>query len=104
MPGSSPTTGRSSGSSTSCCAPSRRQGESRDHLRVTHVEYGGHLSGSELGYNADSRQGPLVVGAVVRWWQRGNRVAPLEDLDDVDLEAGTVRVSSPDRHVHPHAL
>ena len=69
-------------------------GRARDHLRVTHVEYGGHLSGSELGYNSDSGQGPLVVGAVVRWWQRGNRVAPLEDVVDVDLDAGTVRVSS----------
>jgi hypothetical protein len=79
-------------------------GQVRDHLRVTHVEYGVHQSGSELGYNADAGQGPLVVGALVRWWQRGNRVAPLEDVDDVDLEAGTLRVSSPARHVHPHAL
>lgn len=79
-------------------------GRVRDHLRVTHIEYGVHQSGSELGYNADSRQGPLVVAALVRWWQRGNRVAPLEDVGDIDLEAGTLRVSSAARHVHPHAL
>lgn len=79
-------------------------GQVRDHLRVTHVEYGGRLSGSELGYNADSGQGPLVVGALIRWWQRGNRVAPLQDVDDVDLEAGTIRVSSAAEHVHPHTL
>ncbi len=79
-------------------------GHARDHLRVTHVEYGLHESGSELGYSSDSGQGPLVVGVLVRWWQRANRVAPLEDVDHVDLDAGTLRVRSHTHHVHPHAL
>jgi sporulation protein YlmC with PRC-barrel domain len=79
-------------------------GRDRDHLRVTHVQYGPHRAGSELGYDSDARQGPLVVGAVVRWWQRGQRVAPLEDIVDVDVEAGTLQVRSHTRHVHPHAL
>lgn len=79
-------------------------GRLRDHLRVTHVEYGLHESGSELGYSSDAGQGPLVVGALVRWWQRGNRVAPLEDVDHLDLDAGTLRVRSHTHHVHPYAL
>lgn len=73
-------------------------------LRVTHLEYGVHAATSELGYNADSRQGPLVVSAVLRWWQRGNRVAALEDLRSLDLEAGTVTVLRHGDHVHPHQL
>jgi sporulation protein YlmC with PRC-barrel domain len=85
-----------------CAEPA--SGGHRDHLTVTHVEYGQHVAGSELGYDADPRQGPLAVGAVVRWWQRGHRVAPIEDVVDVDLEAGTLRVASETRHVHPHAL
>ena len=79
-------------------------GRPRDHLRVTHVEYGLHTAGSELGYDSDPRQGPLAVGALVRWWQRADRVAPVEDVVDVDLEAGTLRVRSHLRHVHPHLL
>ena len=79
-------------------------GRAHHHLRVTHVQYGHHTAGAELGYDADARQGPLVVGAVVRWWQRGHRVAPIEDVVDVDLEAGTLRVTSQARHVHPHEL
>lgn len=79
-------------------------GRAREHLQVTHVEYGHHQSGSELGYDADARQGPLVVGAAVRRWQRGHRVAPIEDVLDVDVEAGTLRVASHAEHVHPHAL
>lgn len=79
-------------------------GRPRDHLRVTHVEYGLHEAGSELGYNSDSGQGPLVVGALVRWWQRANRVAPIDDVVDIDLGASTVRVRSHARHVHPHLL
>jgi hypothetical protein len=79
-------------------------GHARDHLRVTHIQYGHHAAGSQLGYDSDARQGPLVVGAVVRWWQRGHRVAPIGDVVDVDLEAGTLRVASHDGHVHPHEL
>ena len=85
-----------------CAEPTA--GPAGSHLRVTHVQYGHHAAGSKLGYDADARQGPLVVGAVVRWWQRGHRVAPMEDVVDVDLEAGTLRVTSHGHHVHPHAL
>ena len=82
----------------------RGAGRTRHHLDVTHVQYGHHTAGAELGYDSDARQGPLLVGAVVRWWQRGHRVAPIEDVVDVDLEAGTVRVASHAHHVHPHQL
>lgn len=73
-------------------------------LRVTHLEYGVHAATSELGYNADSRQGPALLRAVLRWWQRDNRVAALEDVEALDLEAGTVTVLRHGDHVHPHQL
>lgn len=79
--------------------PGRRR---RDHLRVTHVVYGTHRAGSELGYDADRRQGPLAVGVLVRWWQRAHRLAPIELVASVDLTAGTIRVVSASDHVHPH--
>ena len=85
-----------------CTEPA--SGRRRDHLAVTHIQYGHHPAGSQLGYDADARQGPLVVGAVVRWWQRGHRVASIEDVVDVDLEARTLRVAAHTSHVHPHAL
>ena len=79
-------------------------GRRRDHLAVTHLQYGQHAAGSQLGYDAEARQGPLVVGGVVRWWQRSHRVARIEAVADVDLEAGTLRVTSHTSHVHPHEL
>lgn len=81
--------------------PGRRR---RDHLVVTHLVYGPHRAGSQLGYDADRRQGPLLVGALVRWWQRAHRVAPLEQVASLDLEVGTVQVLSAGEHVHPHDL
>ena len=76
----------------------------RSHLRVTHVEYSDHLSGSELGYNDDCREGPAAVGIVIRRWQRGSRVSPLDDVNAVDLEAGAITVARHHEHVHPHQL
>ena len=84
-----------------CLEPAR--GAPRDHLRVTHVQYGRHRSWSRLGYESDPRQGPLLVGAVVRRWQRGHRIAPVEDVE-LDLRSGTLTVASPASQVHPHAL
>lgn len=79
-------------------------GRPRDHLRVTHIEYSGHRAGSELGYNDDSRQGPIGVGMAIRWWQRDSRVAPVGDVTAVDLQAGTISVTRHLEHVHPHRL
>ncbi len=73
-------------------------------LRVTHLEYGNHEAGAELGYNEHSDQGPVLVGALVRWWQRDSRVAPIEDVTTLDLDAGCVTVRTPRDHVHPHEL
>ncbi|SDP43937.1 hypothetical protein SAMN04489867_2463 [Pedococcus dokdonensis] len=85
------------------CVESSQRGP-QGGLRVTHVVYGLHASGSRLGYDADPRQGPLVVAALVRWWQRAHRVAPLEDVRVTDLDARSLRVASHDAHVHPHEL
>lgn len=76
----------------------------RDRLRITHLEYGHRDVGSELGYNEDAGQGPLLVGLVIRWWQRGSRVAPVEDVSTVDLEEGRITVTGHRDHVHPHEL
>jgi sporulation protein YlmC with PRC-barrel domain len=84
-----------------CTGPA---GDRRDHLRITDLEYGHRSAGSKLGYNEQSDQGPLMVGALVRWWQRGSRLAPVEDVTAVDLAAGRVTVRGHLDHVHPHQL
>jgi sporulation protein YlmC with PRC-barrel domain len=81
-----------------------RTGDRRDHLRITHLEYGHRSAGSKLGYNERSDQGPLMVGALVRWWQRGSRLAPVEDVTAVDLAASRVTAKGHLDHVHPHQL
>ena len=74
----------------------------QDNLRITQLEYGQRSAGSKLGYNEHSDQGPLMVGALVRWWQRGSRLAPVEDVTAVDLAAGRVTTRGHLDHVHPH--
>ena len=96
--------GRSWGRSTSWYCVEPPAGGVRDQLRVTHLEYGSHKAGSGLGYNEDSHQGPLLVGAVIRWWQRDSRVAPIDDVTAIDLGAGRITVTAHDDHVHPHRL
>jgi hypothetical protein len=44
------------------------------------------------------------VGALVRWWQRGSRLAPVEDVTAVDLAASRVTAKGHLDHVHPHQL
>jgi hypothetical protein len=72
------------------------------NLRVTHLQYGPHVAGSELGYTADPAQGPLPLGALIRWWQRRERLAPLSDILKVDQRAGTVTIAHETTHIHPH--
>ena len=80
----------------------RPRAQPQESLRVTHVQYGPHTVGSELGYTDDRTQGPLPLGALIRWWQRGERLAPLADVVAVDPQAGTVTIARETGHVHPH--
>jgi sporulation protein YlmC with PRC-barrel domain len=69
-------------------------------IEVVAVQVGPHGRGTQLGYTDDPRQGPAIVGALVRRWQRANRVVPVEGV------AGWPRdrlvVADADRTVHPH--
>lgn len=78
-------------------------GRPRPTLEVTHLHHTAHLVGSNLGYGEDARQGPLLVGAIVRRWQRHDRVVPLRDVVDIDWAARTVTVARHEGHAHPHA-
>ncbi|MGW5240727.1 PRC-barrel domain-containing protein [Monashia sp. NPDC004114] len=73
-------------------------------MQVTHLQYGQHLRGSELGYNADSKQGPWVVASLVRHWQRGNRVVPATLVRDLGGPDRPVVVSSTAHLRHPYAV
>ncbi|MFL6061513.1 MAG: hypothetical protein ACJ72E_09795 [Marmoricola sp.] len=48
--------------------------------------------GSLLGYDRGDFNGPALVNAVVGWLHRHSREVPWSDVEDVDWEAGTVRV------------
>ncbi|GAB3053540.1 hypothetical protein GCM10027053_12530 [Intrasporangium mesophilum] len=73
-------------------------------MQVTHLQYGQHLRGSELGYNADSKQGPWLVAALVRFWQRGNRAVPATLVRDLGGPDRPVVVSSTADLRHPYAV
>lgn len=78
-------------------------GRPRPTLEVTHLHHTAHLVGSTLGYGEDPQQGPLLVGALVRRWQRHDRVVPIRDVVGIDWEARTVTVTGHELHQHPHA-
>jgi hypothetical protein len=70
--------------------------------RVTHLQTTRHLSGSELGYGADPRQGPWLIAKVVRAWQRHDRLLPLSHVASLTAADGHVRLTRAARPVHPH--
>jgi hypothetical protein len=80
----------------------RPRAQPQENLRVTHVQYRPHTVGSELGYTADPAQGPLPLRALIRWWQRGECLAPLSDVVAVDSQAGTVTIAPRDQSRPPH--
>ena len=49
-------------------------------LPLTHLLYGRRRLGAEMGYATQRRQGPWLVAAPLRTWQRAARLVPLEDV------------------------
>jgi hypothetical protein len=49
-------------------------------LPLTHLLYGRRRLGAEFGYVAQRQQGPWLVAAPLRAWQRADRLVPLEDV------------------------
>lgn len=77
--------------------------ERQETMRVTHLQVARHMSGSELGYGADPSQGPRLLGALIRRWQRDDRLIPMDALTTVDLDTPRIVVSSSASLWHPHA-
>ena len=71
-------------------------------MRVTHLQYARHLRGSELGYSADREQGPWIVAALLRHWQRDNRIVPWASIDRLGDPDGPVVVRGADVLRHPY--
>jgi N-acetyl-anhydromuramyl-L-alanine amidase AmpD len=74
-------------------------------LRVRLVLYTRHLTGSELGYSIDSRQGPRLVRRIVRTWQQHDRLVDVDDVADLETVEGDLRLlpSASPRHPHEEA-
>jgi len=58
-------------------------------LPLTHLLYGRRRLGAEMGYAAQRQQGPWLVAAALRAWQREDQLVPLEDVT-VDWNRRTV--------------
>lgn len=59
--------------------------------------------GAELGYTM-SPQGPWLLQATMRWLHRGDRLVSLDDFDELDWDAGRVRLGRSARPRHPHEV
>ena len=71
-------------------------------LQVQWVLYTRHLTGSELGYSIDRRQGPALVRLAARTWQRHDRAVQVEHLDGLDTPDGVLRIRAGAHLQHPH--
>jgi hypothetical protein len=58
-------------------------------LPLTHLLYGRRRLGAGMGYVAQRRQGPWLVAAPLRAWQRADRLVVLRDVT-LDWNRGTV--------------
>src|SRR3954447_7063983 len=67
-------------------------GEPGGRIRVTGLVVGRGRPGSYFGYDRRPDMGPWLVNRIVRRLHRGSGDAAVEDLDDLDWEAGVVRV------------
>jgi hypothetical protein len=61
-------------------------------LALTHLLYGRRRLGAEMGYVAQRRQGPWLVAAPLRAWQRADRLVPMKDVT-LDWNRRTVTLS-----------
>jgi len=71
-------------------------------MTVTHLQYGRHQRGSELGYTSDREQGPWIVAALLQRWQRDNRVVPVTSVDGLGDSEGPITVPDPETLRHPY--
>lgn len=78
--------------------------ENRKSLKVTHLHATRHLSGSELGYGADPKQGPAAVGALVRRWQRSDLLIEIGGVKRITEEPVQIELKAGATPVHPHAV
>lgn len=61
-------------------------------LRVVGLVVGHGRPGSYLGYDRRPNMGPWLVNRVVRWLHRHSAYVDLDDVTDLDWEAGAIRV------------
>jgi sporulation protein YlmC with PRC-barrel domain len=63
-------------------------------LVVTSLVHGTRRLGGETGYLEDPAMGPRVLGALVRWWHRGDVETPWSGVAAVDWANAVVRLRS----------
>jgi sporulation protein YlmC with PRC-barrel domain len=70
----------------------RERTEPGDRLRVVGLVVGHGRPGSYFGYDRRPDMGPWLVNRVVRRLHRHSAYVALDDLDDLDWDAGVIRV------------
>jgi sporulation protein YlmC with PRC-barrel domain len=70
----------------------RETPHSGERLRVVGLVVGQGRPGSYFGYNRRPHMGPWMVRSVVRWLHRHSAYVALGDLDELDWDAGVIRV------------
>ena len=73
--------------------------EPGERIRVTGLVVGRGRPGSYLGYDRRPDMGPWLVNRVVRFLHRHSAFVAIDDLDELDWEAGVIRVR--DGALHP---
>ena len=66
--------------------------EPGERIRVTGLVVGRGRPGSYLGYDRRPDMGPWLVSRIVRWLHRHSGYVALDDLDELDWDAGVIRV------------
>jgi sporulation protein YlmC with PRC-barrel domain len=66
--------------------------EPGERIRVIGLVVGHGRPGSYLGYDRRPDMGPWLVNRVVRWLHRHSAYTALDDLDELDWDAGVIRV------------
>lgn len=59
-------------------------------LSITSVLFGRRRLGAEMGYLSQLDQGPRIVAASIRWWQREVRAVRWSEVDNIDWANHTV--------------
>jgi sporulation protein YlmC with PRC-barrel domain len=70
----------------------RETTEPAGRIRVRGLVVGRGRPGSYLGYDRRPGQGPWLVRVLVRWLHRHSAYVALDDLDELDWDAGVIRV------------